>query len=59
MSRFKVGDLVRHNYSTQYEGEIHDVRNDPSGYNYFVIKKTLRLATHTKLPQSGKEIENE
>lgn len=34
--KFKVGDLVGHNYSQEYEGEVHDVRDDPLGYDYFV-----------------------
>lgn len=33
--KFKVGDIVTHDYSG-YEGEIHDVRDDPKGYDYFV-----------------------
>lgn len=35
--KFKVGDFVKHDYSDEYEvGEIHDVRTDDRGYDYFV-----------------------
>lgn len=34
--KFKVGDIVGHSYSKEYTGEVHDVRNDVNGYDYFV-----------------------
>lgn len=34
--KFKVGDFVTHDFSANWLGEIHEVRNDPNGYDYFV-----------------------
>lgn len=33
--KYKEGDTVYHDYSG-YIGEIHDVRDDPNGYDYFI-----------------------
>lgn len=32
---FKVGDTVYHDYSGNI-GEVHEIRDNPDGYNYFV-----------------------
>jgi hypothetical protein len=34
--KFKIGDIVTHDFSSNFTCEIHDVRNNREGYDYFI-----------------------
>lgn len=49
--KFNVGDTVKHDYAEPgVIGEIHDVRDHPNGYDYFVRFINEDDETHGAVP---------